>query len=248
MNANAGYCLDLVRQHDRDRFLSTLFAPDAERRHVIALYAFNAEIIRIRNIVSEPQIGLMRLQWWRDTIETETASGHPVAEELLAAASAAGLPRQALLDLVTAHEFDLFHDPMLDLTALEAYLGETSSRLIQMAAMILDPSAAQQVSEAAGFAGVAYGLALILADPARRGPFLPDGMSPAAAAAHARKRLHEARALAPRIPKQVLPAFLPVCLTPLYLARTEKAPDVSAQPSAIRRQLSLWWHARRDDF
>ena len=79
-----------------------------------------------------------------------TARGHPVAEALAGAIAAGGLPKQALLDLVTAHEFDLFQDRMPGLTELEAYLGETYSRLIQMAAMILDRDAAPKASECAG--------------------------------------------------------------------------------------------------
>lgn len=248
MSEAASHCLDLVRRHDRDRFLSTLFAPDAARPHLLALYAFNTEIVRIRSIVTEPQIGLIRLQWWRDTVEGGSGGGHPVAEELHKAIVSGGLPKQALLDLVTAHEFDLFHDPMPDIGALEAYLGETSSRLIQMAAMILDREAAQKASEIAGLAGVAHGLALIFGDPARRGPFLPNGMSVAAAIAHARKRLAEARALQPGLPKHLLPAFLSVSLTDIYLARIEKSPDAALSVSSFRRQYTLWRNARRETF
>jgi len=141
---------DIVRTLDRDRWLSSLFAPDEKRPHLLALYAFNAEILRVRDTVSEPALGLIRLQWWRDTLESihagSGAQGHPVAEALALAIAEGGLPKQALVDLVTAHEFDLYHDRMPGLTALEAYLGETSSRLIQMAAMILDRDAALLVS------------------------------------------------------------------------------------------------------
>jgi hypothetical protein len=77
-----------------------------------------------------------------------------VAEALARAIAEGQLPQQALLDLVTAHEFDLFHDRMPDLTALEAYMGEAYSRLIMMAAMILDRDAAPKASECAGLAGV----------------------------------------------------------------------------------------------
>ena len=117
-----------------------------------------------------------------------------------------------------------------------------------MAAMIIDRNNAAAVGEAAGLAGVAHGLTLILADPARRGPFLPDGLNVPAAIAHARKRLSEARALLPAIPKAVLPAFLPVSLTEAYLKRIEKAPDAPLAVSPIRRQFSMWWHARRENF
>jgi phytoene synthase len=242
-------CQELVQRHDRDRFLSTLFAPDDRRPHLLALYAFNVEVVRIRDAVTEPQLGLIRLQWWRDTVESlyegQGASGHPVAEALGAAIAQGRLPKQALLDLITAHECDLYDDPMPDVTALEAYLGETSSRLIQMAAMILDPAEAPRASEAAGLGGVAQGLALVLGDPRHRDPFLPPGMSLETAIAHARKRLTEAQALLPSLPKSLLPAFLTLSLTDTYLKQVAKAPHAPLAVSPLRRQFIMWWTARR---
>lgn len=236
---------EIVRVHDRDRYLASLFAPDGKRDHLLGLYAFNAEVMRVRDAVSDPNIGLIRLQWWRDTIGSGTGGGHPVAEALFAAVEEGGLPKQALLDLVSAREFDLFQDRMPGLTELEAYLGETQSRLIQMAAMILDRDAAPKASEAAGLAGVAHGLALILGDPRHRGPFLPQGMDVPGAIAHARKRLDEAEAVLPPLPKSVLPAFLPLSLTRTYLDRIAKAPGEMLIVSPLRRQIVMWWTARQ---
>jgi 15-cis-phytoene synthase len=236
---------DIVRLHDRDRYLSTFFAPDDRRPHLLALYAFNAEVMRVRDAVSDPNIGMIRLQWWRDTLESGAGGGHPVAEALSATIRDCGLPKQILLDLVTAREFDLYQDRMPGLTELEAYLGETHSRLIMLGAMILDAAAAPQASEAAGLAGVAQGLALILGDPRHRDPFLPEGMDVAGAIAHAEKRLAEFEALRPNLPKSVLPAFLPVSLTGIYLKRIAKAPDDVLAVSPLRRQILMWWSARR---
>ena len=236
---------EIVRAHDRDRYLSTFFAPDGRRAHLLALYAFNAEVVRIRDLVSDPGIGLIRLQWWRDTLESGAGQGHPVAEALLSTIRACGLPVQALSDLLAAREFDLYQDRMPGLTELEAWLGETHSRLIMMAAMILDRDAAAKASDAAGLAGVAQGLALVLGDPRHRGPFLPDGMDVAGAIAHAEKRLAEGLALLPDLPKSILPAFLPVSLTRTYLRRIASEPDEMLDVSPLKRQLVMWWTARR---
>ena len=235
----------IVRLHDRDRYLASLFAPDDRRPHLMSLHAFNVEVMRVRDAVSEPNIGLIRLQWWRDTIESGQGGGHPVAEALLATVRDCGLPKQILLDLVTAREFDLFQDRMPGLTELEAWLGETHSRLIMLAAMILDGQAAAQASEAAGYAGVAQGMALILGDPRHRDPFLPKGMDVEGAIAHAEKRLGEFEALRPKLPVSVLPAFLPVSLTGMYLKRIAKKPDEMLMVSPLRRQIMMWWTARR---
>lgn len=240
---------EIVRRQDRDRYLSTFFAPDAKRPHLMALYAFNAEILRVRDTVSDPTLGLIRLQWWRDTIAGiyagNAAPAYAVAEALAHAIAEGQLPQQALLDLVTAHEFDLFHDRMPDLTALEAYMGEAYSRLIMMAAMILDRDAAPKASECAGLAGVAQGIALVMGDPRHRDPFLPVGMTVAEALGHAQNRLAQAMTLRPALPQSVLPALLPVSLTGLYLKKIDAAPDTPLAVSPLRRQFTMWWTAKR---
>lgn len=251
MNSADSHCRDLVRAQDKDRFLATLFAPEPAQPHLFALYAFSLEVARIRSVVSEPNIGLIRQQWWHDTLDGIYGGAvvdHPVAAALAGAIAASKLPKEPLHNLITAREFDLYADPMPDVTALEAYLGETSSVLIQMAAMILDPASARQAAEAAGLAGVAHGLALILGDPARRTQFLPPSMDVKGAIAHARTRLAEARALQSKLNSSALPAFLPVSLTGLYLDRIAGAPDRPLSVTQFRRQIALWYHARRDSF
>jgi phytoene synthase len=67
--------------------LTALFAPPDRREALLALYAFNAEVARIRETVTEPVLGQMRIQWWRDTLSgfasAEAApSAHPTAQAL----------------------------------------------------------------------------------------------------------------------------------------------------------------------
>src|SRR6202045_4412867 len=65
----------LVRRHDRDRFQTVLFAPAARREALFALYAFNYEIARVRESVTEPMLGRLRLEWWREIIAAAYESG-----------------------------------------------------------------------------------------------------------------------------------------------------------------------------
>ena len=58
----------LVRRHDRDRYQTALFAPADRREAIFALYAFNYEIARVREIVTQPMLGQIRLQWWREIV------------------------------------------------------------------------------------------------------------------------------------------------------------------------------------
>src|SRR5438552_16844209 len=67
----------LVRRHDHDRYLSALFAPEPARAGLFALYAFNVEVAKTREVVREPILGSIRLQWWRDAL-AEIYGGGPV--------------------------------------------------------------------------------------------------------------------------------------------------------------------------
>src|SRR5450830_2187481 len=85
MQTNFEHCAALVREADRDRFLATLFAPAEHRDALFALYAFNLEIIRVRELAREPMPGEIRLQWWREVLSGERdgeAVAHPVAAAL----------------------------------------------------------------------------------------------------------------------------------------------------------------------
>jgi len=67
-DAALSYCGQEVRKYDNDRFLTCLFAPADRREALFALYAFNLEIAKTREVVTEPILGQIRLQWWHDSI------------------------------------------------------------------------------------------------------------------------------------------------------------------------------------
>ncbi|GGE44822.1 phytoene synthase [Agaricicola taiwanensis] len=158
-------CAALVRSADRDRFLATLFAPADRREHLFALYAFNIEIARVRDVVREPLPGEIRLQWWREVIDgarAGEAEAHPIAQRLLATIAANNLPREAFQGVIEARVFDLYNDPMPSLSYLEGYCGETSSALLRLASIILAGGKDPGASDAAGHGGVALGITSVL--------------------------------------------------------------------------------------
>ena len=162
-------CGAALRDGDLDRWLACLFAPDEARPLLFALYAFNAEVARIREHVSQPILGEMRLQWWIDALGADAGGelrgdihAHPVADALLATVEAKNLPRKILLDLLEARRFDLYDDPAPDVVFLEAYCGETCSSLFRLAGLILGGAGGAESAEAAGHAGCAYAIAGLL--------------------------------------------------------------------------------------
>lgn len=161
IDAAYAHCTELVRSQDRDRFLGALFAPAALRRHLMALYAFNYDVARVREVVREPLPGEVRLAWWREVIEGEgrgAVEGHPVALALMDTRARFNLPAVSLTNLVDARIFDLYDDAMPTLADLEGYAGETAGALLQLSALVLHPQAAGAVADASGHGGVAIAL------------------------------------------------------------------------------------------
>jgi phytoene synthase len=264
------YCAELVRQADRDRFLAALFAPAEAREALLALYAFNIEITRVRDVAREPLAGEIRLQWWSEVVagkRGEEAGANPVAAALLLAMARHGLSADALGDLIEAHRFDLYDDPMASVADLESYAVLTFSALIALAARILGADAAP----AAEPAGVAYGITGVLRSfplhAARRQLYVPEELltrhgvhphdvfagksSPALDAALAelrgvaRDRLRGAREPITALPPGALPAFLPVALVRPWLDRLERGDAFApGEVSPWRRQWLIWRAAR----
>ena len=164
--------LTLLRDLDRDRYLACLLSPADKREDLAALYAFAAELARVRDVVKEPLPGEIRLQYWRDLL-SGTAHGateaNPLAAQLLKTIEARRLPRAPMIAMIDARLFDLYDDPMENRGMLEGYAGETASVLIQLASLILDPAAAVLHTDRAGHAGIAQTIAgIILLMPLQR--------------------------------------------------------------------------------
>lgn len=268
------HCMAFLREADRDRYLSTLLAPRPARHWLAALYAFNAEIARIRDVVSEPMPGEMRIQWWRDAISGRPLGGaeaHPIASALVATIEANDLPRHAFDGYLEARIFDLYDDPMPDRARFEGYAGETASTIIQLAAMMLDRHAAAHSGEAAGHAGIAQlvaGSLLLLPRHRARGQvFLPadllgavgldrarfiDAADRAATAraveaflALGRDHLGRAEAALALLPPTLMPAFLPVALAPLVFERAGGDPSGALDRPPLAPQWRRQWRLWR---
>ncbi len=140
MQAHFDHCAALVREADRDRYLATLFAPADKRDALMALFAFNVEISRVRDVAREPMPGEIRLQWWREVLSGERdgeAASHPVAAALMASLKQYAIAPDQLSAIVDAHTFDLYDDPMPTLDDLDNYAVMTQSALLDIAAAIL---------------------------------------------------------------------------------------------------------------
>lgn len=246
------YCAEELRARDRDRFLLCLFAPPSRREALFALYAFNLEVAKTAEIVSEPMLGQIRLQWWREALaeiyEGKEVRRHHVVEPLATAIRDHGLAQAAFERLIDAREADLNPAPPPDLATLESYAEATSATLQSLALTVLgvEDETAETAARQVGIAWALTGLLRAIPFHARQKRlYLPEDhlavtgvqtaelfelqSSDALAgvvmrlAKRARERMSEARRLRRNVPRAALPALLPACLAEAYLARLERA-------------------------
>jgi phytoene synthase len=165
------YAGEQVRLYDHDRFLTVLFARRKAREALFALYAFNIEIAKTREIVTEPLLGQMRLQWWRDVLDglyDGKPIAHEVARPLGRAITESQLDKAQFLRLIDAREADLDDRPPSDLTA---YAEATAAPLLELAIQsLLNGRRDLAVADAARAVGTAWALTgLIRAIPFHAG-------------------------------------------------------------------------------
>lgn len=160
--AELTYCGELVRQHDRDRFWLSLLMPPGKRPALWALYAFNHEIAKTREIVSETTLGLIRLQWWREGIEEIYQDGSVREHEILGALKEAvgryDLPQEYFETLLYAREFDLEDVLPSSLEGMQKYVDFTNTPLFALSLRVLGEKAPDEdiaaIAQAYGLTGL----------------------------------------------------------------------------------------------
>ena len=108
------HCGAIARGFARDRWLASLFALEAKRKHLQALIAFAYEIGRIKQIAREPVAGEIRLTWWIEAVEglrDDEASANPIAAALLATIAECGLPKARFEAWLLGIRDDIYDKP-----------------------------------------------------------------------------------------------------------------------------------------
>lgn len=254
-----------ARSGEPDRYVASLLAPKAVRGDLAALAAFSAELGRIVRIARDPMAGEIRLQWWRDALETIARGqsvGHPLADALGGVMRLRHLPMTILQSLIDARSVDLGIDPVADEDALGAYLDAAEGALFRACLHVLGVTDTSGVDVMVGAAARAYGIArrpgrllLVLRVPELVIP-APQAGTIAAIPGEARDALavvhEEARAALITVRSGLepvyLPALLPLVMVEPYLRAQERMSDplhrvVDVAPLA--RVSRIWWaHVR----
>ena len=235
--------LEQLKSVDPDRLRAAVFADKAGRERLQLLYAFHYELAKVPELVSEPMIGQIRYQWWRDAV-AEIYEGKPVRKHEIATPLAKMLldydvPRFWVDRLIDGRERDLDPRPFANLDEAKDYCRQTSGVLMQIAVKLLG----SEPSEAVLSAGEAWGLTGL----ARAFGHYQKGMLSEVDFAAICKAAQESRNVASQglkdLPSTAFPAVAYIALVPKFLARLRSSKHDSAKMSVsygpLLKQLRL---------
>ncbi|KAK5646425.1 hypothetical protein RI129_004889 [Pyrocoelia pectoralis] len=157
------YCMNSVKQHDYENFICTLLLKDTARSCAFAIRAFNVELARIFDQVSKPEIGLMRMKFWEETVSTcynkdiNKIPQHPVAFELFRVITQFPLTKRYFNSLINSRYDLLTKNVFINLEAIEAHSEKSVSSVYYL---ILEGCGVKNINadHAASHLGKAQGL------------------------------------------------------------------------------------------
>ncbi|KAL5022784.1 hypothetical protein ScPMuIL_001939 [Solemya velum] len=131
--SSSEYCMETVRKFDYENFLSSLLYPESVRTTSFAVRAFNIELAQIRDVVSDKQRGLMRMQFWKDTLNQiyqGVPPKSPIAMELHRVIQRHNLTKQWFTRLIEARAEHLDKDRFQKLSEVEEYADRSVSPVL----------------------------------------------------------------------------------------------------------------------
>ena len=149
---------DALKQADPDRYRAALMADSQGRKDLLVLYAFHYELAKVPEVTSEPMLGQIRYEWWRESID-EIYSGravrrHEISTPLGEMLIRTEVPRFWVDQLIDGRARDLDPQPFENIQSARDYSRLTSGQLMQIAVKVLGGESEPHILHA----GEAWGL------------------------------------------------------------------------------------------
>jgi NADH dehydrogenase [ubiquinone] 1 alpha subcomplex assembly factor 6 len=180
---NQPYTYQGLRKFDSPSYTLQTFIPPSTRDAYLSIRALNVELARIPDLVSNPTVGALRMQFWRDNINrtfANTPPKEPVAILLHSALTAiqrehpgisSSVMKGWFMKVINAREQYMDNRPYTSLEALETYAENTYSTLMYLTLASLPMHSlsvdhlASHIGKATGICAVLRGLPLIAFPP-----------------------------------------------------------------------------------
>jgi len=231
--------LDGLKSVDPDRYRASLFADKATREKLQLLYAIHWELAKVPELVSEPMIGAIRYQWWRDAV-TEIYTGKPVRKHEITTPLTKlfldhDMPRFWVDQLIDGRERDLDPTPFETMSAAIKYCDRTSGVLLKMAVWLCD--ATIETIDDYALLGRAWGLTGLARAWGYYHKGILSGLDFKAICQEASKTYDQCQHIRDKPPTTIMPALSYAGLIGGYLERLNQ---VSFDPEVHRVSYSAW--------
>lgn len=137
MDEQLDYCRTLLVADDEDLALSLNYARAVDQRRLAALFALQIEIRRIPRAVSEPPLGEIRLQWWREALDEimagKTPRAHPVVLALAHSNAVSASMRAGAERLIDGRARLLYETSFSSVEDFEGFVRDAEAPLAAMA-------------------------------------------------------------------------------------------------------------------
>lgn len=131
--------IENLRSYDNDKYLALHFAPKDKREQLAALFNFHYLISQIPVEVSEPMIGMIKFQWWRDVFEEIRIGQPPRPHPVLLGLQHSNVNYDKLEQVIDQYE-TLLENKLPSFAELDKFIDNTQSIIFQQAANILETS------------------------------------------------------------------------------------------------------------
>jgi len=227
-----------LKKADPDRYRAALMSDRQGREDLLILYAFHYELSKVPDVTSEPMLGQIRYEWWREAVD-EIYTGrevrrHEISTPLAEMLTRTDVPRFWIDRLIDGRARDLDPQAFSDMTEARDYARQTSGQLMQIAVKVLGGSPDDSVlraGEAWGLTGLgrSYGY---YHDRALQNLGFADVLTAA------RETYESAK---PDVPTAVFPAIAYAALIPKFLNRMERPGFDPIKDRVVYGPLSKQW-------
>ena len=208
-----------LKQVDPDRYRAALMADAQRRDDLLILYAFHYELSKVPDVTSEPMLGQIRYEWWREAID-EIYSGkevrrHEITTPLAELLRRTDVPRFWIDRLIDGRARDLDPQPFEDLGSAQSYARQTSGQLMQIAVRLIGG----ETDKDAAKAGEVWGLTGLARSYSYYHDRILQNLSFEDLTAAAQQSYVE---ISGPVDSQIFPAMAYVSLVPKFLKRMSK--------------------------
>ncbi|MDQ6993858.1 MAG: presqualene diphosphate synthase HpnD [Mariprofundus sp.] len=118
------YCRDKTRGSGSSFFYAFLFLATEQRRAMMALYAFCREVDDVADEVSDQQVAMQKLSFWRQEVGRafKGQAQHPVGHELYWCAAHFSISEELLLEIIDGMQTDVMATPFIKHSDLSLYM------------------------------------------------------------------------------------------------------------------------------